>query len=312
LIPHYPHKPIASIESLCLALDIKVEELHSLALRSDSLFFLSKTEVKKDGGIRKTYDARKELKTVHHKISVNFLKKVIYPDYLHGSLKGKDYLSNTREHLNKRVIISEDASNFFPSISLKTVHEIWIGVFCFSHEVAEMLSTLVTHNGYLVQGCKASSYLANLALWKRESELEAALRLKGMTYTRYVDDITVSCERFISKKEQAEIISNVYALLKSINVKPNRAKHQVMSSAANQSVHRVNLNSGQPTLSKNERAKIKAAVNECETLYECIRGDSRYLALYKITMGRVLHMSRLHKPKADLLIERLKKVSPIA
>ena len=63
-------------------------------------------------------------------------------------------------------------------------------------------------------------------------------------------------------------------------------------------------------LAKNERAKIKAAVNECETLYESIGGDSRYLALYNRTMGRVLHMSRLHKSKADLLIERLKRVTP--
>jgi hypothetical protein len=63
-----------------------------------------------------------------------------------------------------------------------------------------------------------------LVLWERESKLVSELSKKGYQYSRFVDDITVSCTRNISKEEQSYIIRKIYGMLKSIESNPNKKK----------------------------------------------------------------------------------------
>ncbi|MEH6385214.1 MAG: reverse transcriptase family protein [Colwellia sp.] len=310
LKPHYPHKAIASLSSLSLALGLTIKELTDLSENSDKYFFLNKVIDKPDGSKRETYDARPELKSIHERIKQQLLKRVVYPSYLHGSLKGKDYISNIKEHTNKKIIISEDASNFFPSISAKVIHQTWSGLFGFSNEVASCLTELVTHKGFLVQGAKPSSYLCNLVLWKRESKLVNQLNLEGYTYTRFVDDITISSDKNISKSEIANVIQRVYQMLQTINVKPNIKKHAVMLSGSRQQVHGINLNSGRPTMPKTERDRIKSAVYECENYHKHSSVTLEYCHLFNQTMGRVNNMKRMHPDEGLKLRDRLSKIKP--
>jgi hypothetical protein len=291
-------------------LGLSPKELTSLSSRANEMFYITKVITKPDGSKRETYDVKPELKRIHERIKTKFFKAVNYPSFLHGSLKGKDYLSNIKEHTHKKVIISEDVSNFFPSLSKKVIHEVWVGVFGFSNDVSNILSELVTHNGFLVQGAKPSSFLSNLVLWNREAELVLYFKERGYTYTRYVDDITVSSERNLSKKEMSEIIKKVYLLLHTVGVKPNRKKHHVMPDGRRQNVHRINVNSGSPSLPKAERAKIKSAVFECEKKHEKLANTSQYVKLYNQTMGRVNNMKRMHPKEGAELRFRLSTVKP--
>jgi len=310
LIPRYPHQSIASLNTLALSLGVSKSELSYLMTNSDDFFYIANEIKKPDGSLRITYDVKPKLKIIHERISNSFLKKVKYPSFLHGSLKGKDYLSNIKQHTNKKIVISEDASNFFPSITKKVIHEIWVGVFGFSNDVANCLATLVTLNGTLVQGAKPSSYLANLVLWKREANLFRELQLKGCEYTRYVDDITVSSNHNLSKNEIAYIVGKVYSMLKTIKVKPNRSKHQVMLNQNKQQVHKVNVNRKNPTLSKKVRSNIKSSVFECEKNHLHTSKSSEYKSLYNRSMGRVNNMKRMHPGEANKLIARLHQVKP--
>ena len=308
--PHYPHRAISNLDSLSLALGLTLRELIDLSTNADKYFFLTKVIDKPDGSKRETYDVKPELKSIHERIKQDVLKKVIYPSYLHGSLKGKDYISNTNEHTNKKIIISEDVSNFFPSISAKVIHETWVGFFGFSNEVARCLTKLVTYKGFLAQGAKPSSYLCNLVLWHRESELASQLNIEGYTYTRYVDDIAISSNNNMNKTEITSVIKRVYQMLRTINVKPNRKKHAVMPSGDRQHVHGINLNSGKPTMPKGERAKIKSAVYECENYHKHSPSTVEYNKLFSRVMGRVNNMKRMHLDEGLKLRERLSKIKP--
>ena len=308
--PIYPHSSIGSIEALSKVLGLTKEELVALANKSNEYFYIAKRVEKEDKSIRLTYDVKPELKCIHEKICSSLLKRVIYPDYIQGGVKGKYYLSNCQIHTNKKVVIKEDVSNFFPSISQKIVHEVWAGFFKFPNDVSKLLSELVTLNGYLVQGGKASGFLCNLVLWERESTLVSDLSQRGYHYTRFVDDITVSCTRNISKEEQSYIISKVYGMLKSIDANPNKAKHKIMSNGVRQQLHKVNLNTETPTLPKTERAKIKAAVFQCEQEYENNVNPIEYKSLFNRTMGRVNTLSRMHQKMGQELQERLQKIKP--
>ncbi|MCU7976265.1 reverse transcriptase family protein [Shewanella sp. SW36] len=308
--PLYPHQPIAKLDSLSLALGLTTSELLNLASAADDFFILQKEILKADGSKRQVYDVKPELKRVHEKIKAIFLKQIKYPSFLHGSLKGKDYLSNIKQHTGQRVVISEDVSNFFPSISSKVVHEVWAGVFGFSNEVASCLTKLVTLNGFLVQGAKPSSYLCNLVLWSREARLVSNFERKGYSYTRYVDDITISSPNNIGKDEVTDIITKTYSMLKTIGAKPNRQKHKVMPNGRNQAVHRVNVNSGTPTLPKKERQKIKAAVYECEQAHTTKSPTPAYRTLFNRTMGRVNNLKRIHPSEGLNLSMRLSMIKP--
>lgn len=306
----YPYKPIASLESLALSLDIPLERLLFLQRNSDSFFFLHKQVKKEDGSFRETYDVKEELKKVHAKIVKRFFNVLDFPNYLHGGIKKRDYITNAKHHLQPKTIISEDITNFFPSITKNLVYQIWSGFFKFSHEVSECLAEITTFKGSLVQGSKVSGYIGNLVLWQRESKLVEEFSKKGWIYTRFVDDITISSKKTLSNKEKSEIISKVYGLLASINVKPNRKKHSIMKNGRDrQKVTQVNVSTQRPTLSKKERNSIRSEVYYCEKIYEnCNKKE--YEKLYNSTKGKVYNLRRFHQSEADKLLSRLEKITP--
>ncbi|MFV7670099.1 reverse transcriptase family protein [Shewanella algae] len=294
-----------------MALGLTRAELEDLYVNSDRFFFQTKDILKPDGSHRYTFDVSPRLKRVHERICACFLKVVQYPDYLQGSLRGKDYLSNASKHSRKKVVISEDISNFFPSISKKVVHEVWVGVFGFSNDVAEYLAELITLDGFMVQGAKPSSYICNLVFWHREADLVEYFESKGYTYTRYVDDITVSTTRILSNNEKTDIVNRIYSLWRTVGVKPNRKKHRIMARNERQTVHKVNVNREKPTLPKAKRKNIKAAVYQCENEYKEDPDSEAYLKLYRSTMGRVNTLARMHPVEGKKLKQRLLQVKPI-
>ncbi len=308
----YPHAPIGELDKLAKALNIELSELQAITDKSDSLFFQTKEIIKNDGSSRFTYDARPTLKAIHGKACEAFLKRVNYPDYLQGSIKRRDYLTDARKHVGSKVLISEDITNFFPSISKKVVHEMWVGVFGFSNVVAECLAELVTLNGFVVQGAKTSSYICNLVLWNREEKLVNSLKTRGLIYTRYVDDVTVSSKRLISLNEKSKIINSIYSLFRSIGAKPNRNKHKIMPRNTQQEVHGVNVNKNQPTMPKEKRKKIRAAVHRCEITFKQTPDSIEYCALFNSVMGKVNTMGRMHISEASQLRLRLSLVKPVS
>lgn len=308
--PSYPHEPIGGIKALSKVFGLERDELIEIANNSNRYFFVAKIANKKDGSIRLTYDVKPELKRIHEKICSHLLKKVDYPSYIQGGTKGKDYVSNCRIHINKKVVLKEDVSNFFPSISKKIIHEVFAGFFKFPHDVAQILAELVTFKGKLVQGGKASGFLCNLIFWEREPKLVLDLSQRGYVYTRFIDDITVSCTRNISNREQTYIIGKIYGMLRSVDANPNKSKHKVMSNGVKQQLHNVNLNAEIPTLPKKERSKIKTAVFQCEQAHEKNMNPVEYEKLFNSAMGRVNTLCRMHSKKGNELKIRLQKVKP--
>ncbi len=307
---YYPHKPIASIDSLAKTLDIPEVELLEIAQNSDSLFFEAMRVEKKNGTIRITYDAKPSLKNIHDKIKINLFRVVKYPSYLQGGISGRDYISNTQIHVGKKFLITEDVSNFFPSIQYSFVKEMWLHFFHFTPEVADVLTKLTTLNGFVPQGAKTSGYIANLILWDKEPLLVEELKKRNMNYSRLVDDITISCDYKPSRKILSSIISSVYGMLLSKGVKPNKSKHKIMHKGGQQKIHHLNVEKGKPTLPKNKRADIRAAVFQCEEMAKYARKTDEYNKLFSSTIGRVATMKRLHPTQATILKARLDMIKP--
>ena len=226
----YDLKPICDISALSLSLGMPEQLLINVALQADSLYRKAKPIIKPDGSIRQPFDALQPLKAIQRRIKDRILKRVKFPEYLTGSLSGRDYRTNAAMHAGAKIVICEDIEGFFPSTSHERILDIWLNFFRFSEEVATLLTRLTTKEGSLPQGASTSSYLANLAFWNQEPRLQANLAQMNIVYSRYVDDIAMSSTLALSKTEQTSLIAQVYGMLSRHGYKAKRRKHETFTS----------------------------------------------------------------------------------
>ncbi|MGR5149672.1 reverse transcriptase family protein [Photobacterium alginatilyticum] len=309
--PKYKNKPIGSIKSLSRFLSLPPNRLKYLARNSSRYYYLSRVITKPDGSKRKTYDVRKDLKDVHRSLKNKLFSAVYYPEYLQGGVKGKNYLMNVCLHTSKGIIISEDVSNFFPTITEVQVFKLFTNFFCFPHDVSDTLAKLVCYKGTLQQGCITSSYVANLILWNREYSLVQDFSDRGLTYTRYIDDITVSSMTRLSKDEISGIIKSIYGMLYSIDVTPNRNKHTIMTKGKKQQIHKVNANLGTPKFTKHRKGEIRSAVHLCTKAFNdkniSVEDYKRY---FNKASGLVGMLKQLEPKQAQRYRAKLSLITP--
>lgn len=312
--PHYPHKPIVEPQRLALLLNSSLERLYYLASNKDTLY-RSVLIPKKDGGTRITYDALPELKAVQQNIVKKILQKVNFPRYLHGGIRDelfpRDQLSNAAQHVGTQTLILDDVANFYPSISEKTVFNIWFHVFRFPPDISELLTQLTTYLGSVPQGAKTSSYLANLAFWDVEGDLVKKLELEGLTYSRFVDDITISATSKIPKHLKTNCRSLIYGMMASINCTPKRSKSQIQHKGQQLKVTGLVTNSASPAVEKDERKRIRSAVHELEIAAKVDGSNENNQRLWRQTRGRVARLIRMKHSDGNKLMSRLNLIHPL-
>ncbi len=310
LKPKYDLKPISDIASLSLALGVPQATLINVAAHADSLYRKAKTIEKPDGSIRQPYDALLPLKQIQRRIKDRIIKRVEFPEYLTGSLSGRDYRSNAALHSGAKIVICEDIEGFFPSTSREIVLDIWLNFFRFSGEVANLLTNLTTKAGELPQGAITSSYLANLAFWQLEPRLQANLAGKNIVYSRYVDDISVSSKRHLTKEEQTKLIAQIYGMLQRLGFKAKRRKHEIFTSGSRMLTTKLMVNI-KPALPSKERQNIRAAVYALEK--RCLLGEESAdirKELRSVT-SRVGRLGTLHPVEANKLKLRLGRIRQV-
>lgn len=310
----YKNKPIQTVDELAKNLDVESGVLLEASFSAHTYYCPNPPKIKDDGTIRQTYRVLKPLRDIQEKIKNSIFYVVEYPIYLQGGIKDvnnpRDYVRNASLHAGNSIVIKEDIANFFPSITSIHVFNIWKDFFGFSEGVSKVLTNLTTLKGFVPQGAKTSSYIANLVFWRNEPELEDIMRSKGLTYSRLIDDITISTKRKLNKPEIREITEAVYSMMLSSGFKPKRRKREVMTSGYRISIHNLNTNSGLPTLSKEERKKIRSDVKRCENYANSGLDRKAYEEVFLIVTGRVAHLGRFHPREAKKYFDRLESIKP--
>ena len=304
----YPSSPIYSHHGLSRALGVPVDHLRELAARSDSLYRLAKPITKADGTVRQPFDALPPLKSVHRKIQQQFLGRVQFPDFLTGSLKGRDAIRNARIHANARIVVCEDIAQFFPSTSDAIVLSVWKGFFGFGPDASSLLTALTTKDGALPQGAITSSYLANLVFWRKEEQLRDKLAEKGIMYSRYVDDIAMSAKHDLTKAELTWCIAQVYGMMLSCGLKAKRGKQEIYRSNERMITTKLVVNK-RPALLAEQRHNIRAGVHQLAVLRPANGDDISRKDLNSIR-GKVVRLTQLHPTEGRALKRKLSDVKP--
>lgn len=302
--PSYPCDPIRTVAALAKTLRISTAELLRIADRANASWRMVKP---KPGSTRETFDAHGPLKALHNELKNRIFSRVYFPDYLQGSLKGRDYVSNADLHKNKQILICEDVKQFFPSVSAAFVEDVWEGFFRFSGEVSSVLTRLTTKDGALPQGSITSSFLANLVMWRREPLLQAKLAAMGIAYSRYVDDMSMSSTVHLDKATQTKVIGMVYGMLAAHGLRAGRHKHEVFSASKRMITTKLIVNR-KPSLTTAKRSKVRAQVHQLEMAAESRVSDIELREMANKASQRVGQLARFHKRSGELLRDRVKVI----
>ena len=315
LSPHYPYDPFSSL--LTLAKLLRESQRTLLSIAQDPRGYYRCIPIKRKGKVRETWDALAPLKSIQARIQCLILRKVTYPRYLQGSIRdedqARDFVSNASLHCGRRLVICEDIENFFPSTSSDLIYDLWCSLFHFPNHIARVLTGLTTLEGYLPQGAKTSSYLANLALWRTEPRLVKLLRGQGFTYSRYVDDITLSTDRRLTGSEIANVIRQIARMCSLSGFRLKRSKHSLKTSGNRMSATGLTVNR-RASLPKEVRSQTRALVHQCECLANTskeMKQTPHFAAEWNRASGKVALLSRLHPTAGNPLRERLRGIKPV-
>lgn len=128
------------------------------------------------------------------------------PDCVCGYVKGKSILQNSNKHLGKKYVIKADIKDFFYSISIDKVKEMFMA-YSNNEEISILLSKLVTYNGILYPGLITSPIISNIILKDLDDDFIKLASIKGCNYSRYADDLTFSSnDKYPSKIEIENIL----------------------------------------------------------------------------------------------------------
>ncbi|MXZ48543.1 MAG: RNA-directed DNA polymerase [Candidatus Dadabacteria bacterium] len=306
--------PIAKVSSLASLLSIKESDLLYIAANVDRFHRPGKELKKRNGEPRQTHDAEQRLKIIHGRINNRILKKVDYPYYLQGGIADKKRSRGCRAnaiiHSRKKLIITEDIKDFFPCTSKRIVKGIWQYCFRFHPEIADILTRLTIYQNQLPQGWKTSSYLANLVFWDKEPDLVSLLEQRGYSYSRYMDDITVSSGHYINNHQKNYIISKVYEMLFSKGFAPKRSKHEIVSQSQRMDITGLVVNRKNPTVLKSKRRGVRVGVFKLEELPINNRSDADYRECWEHLSGLVSYISAYHPKEGKKLRARLRNIKP--
>lgn len=194
-------------------------ELSFLETIIDSIdkYYYKFVRIKKNGESRNIYPSTNPLKQIQSRIKSRILEKIHYPEYLLGGLKGKNNIKNANFHLGKKYKFCTDIKNFFPSVSSSQVYKMFLKN-GFSPDVSRLLTRLTTYKFQLPQGTPTSSHIANLVFMDVDKIIVKICNENGITYSRYIDDITLSSSNDFKK--------NIPSTVDNINKNGYRINHR--------------------------------------------------------------------------------------
>ena len=210
---------------------------------------------KSDGTKRKLSVHDFILKNVQRSIVDNILAYYPISKYATAYKSGASVQKNAASHVSKKKILKLDIEGFFDNIIYSRVKE---DVFCkdkFSEPIRILLTMLCYYKESLPQGAPTSPAITNITMYNFDEKIGAYCDEKGISYTRYCDDMT-----FSGDFDEKEIILLVKEELKKLGLFLKKRKTAVIPNSKRQTVTGLVVNE-KVNLTKEYKKKI------CQEMY---------------------------------------------
>lgn len=115
----------------------------------------------------------------------------------HGFEKKRNIITNASLHKRRRYVLNLDLEDFFPSINFGRVRGFFLKDkhFALQTKVATIIAQIACDENELPQGSPCSPVISNLVGHLLDARLARLAKIHKCTYSRYVDDITLSTSR---------------------------------------------------------------------------------------------------------------------
>lgn len=196
-LPENPVGRIATREEVARILHVGLHEIDNVLSRLPRYYRIRKIP-KTNGKFRVLMIPQGKLRILQDKVQKHIFKQLIWADYVQGGVKGKSCITNALQHTRKDSVLPIDIQDYYPSIRPERVNEVFefLG---FEGQAAHLLTRITTYNYQLPQGPPTSPAIANLAIRRIDARFRGLVRQQNFTHTRFVDDITVSGGKRLSK-----------------------------------------------------------------------------------------------------------------
>jgi RNA-directed DNA polymerase len=270
----------SQLKHLCAILRCSPGELEYIVNHIDSFYdeWFEKKKNKttgafktyKDGTIkeRAIRPSLNQLKVIQSTIKDDILAPIALPDTVHGGVKGRNNVTNAKPHQGKKYKFTTDLQDFYPNISHQQVYQTFLSL-GFSDHKAYWLTKLTTWKFQLPQGTPTSTHISNHVFLQTDLKLIEVCKMHGITYTRYVDDLT-----FSSPTDFRFLLNPILNIVKAGGFKISYRKTQYKGDQTITGIDVFNNFIDAPS-----KIKVKAAQEACST--DTMKPYTNYLGLIR-------------------------------
>lgn len=242
--------PIFDFKHLSLLLGINEYDLAAI-INSPSNYYRVFEIPKKKGGYRIITAPHSSLKNIQKWIYHNVLINIKIHGCAHGFVPSRSILTNVKVHVNQECLLKIDLKDFFPSIPLSYVIQLFKSLGYVS-KVAFYLASLCCYEGVLVQGSPASPVISNIIAKHLDRRLYRIAKKYNLKYSRYADDIA-----FSGKSISAKFIEYVENIIMDCGFCVNVNKIRLYRKHGNKILTGISLANGIPRLPRNYRRSLE-------------------------------------------------------
>jgi RNA-directed DNA polymerase len=209
--------------------------------------------LKKNGKKRNISEPLPSLKEIQVWILNSILYKIEVSKFAKAYVPKSSIKKNLIFHKGQPQVLTIDIENFFPSIKLASVQEIFRSL-GYSALISNLLAKLCCRDGSLPQGAPTSPHLSNLFLKTTDNIIFEFCKERNIKFTRYADDMT-----FSGSFNADELIAFVSSELGKLKLKVNDDKTKLMTPNMRQTVTGVVVNE-KPQVSFYKRNKLRQEI----------------------------------------------------
>ena len=258
---------------------------------------------KKSGDFRNLSVPDQVLKNIQRKIANVLLVQMPVSRYAKAYRFGSSTLRNAKHHVGKQVLLKLDILHFFDSIRYSTVKDNVFPEEIYADPIRILLTMLCYHKDALPQGAPSSPAITNIILYEFDEQLGQWCLERGITYTRYCDDMT-----FSGTFEPTEVIQFARLELGKLGFLLNEQKTRIQRSGQQQIVTGIVVNK-KMSIPTSYRHKLRQELYYCKKFG--IQGHLNKIGLnvsedtYRSQLlGKVNYVLQIHSNDIDLLKAR--------
>lgn len=288
---------ITNLDSLSNHLGLSKRIVYVLSKKSKNYYRRFYLE-KKNGTRRTIHSPSYSMKLVQRWILKEILEKLPVSELAMAYKKGNNsgIKSNAEIHKNNLYLLELDLKDFFPSIKRDKVYFLFKNL-GYNSLISNIFANFCTLDGRLPQGGVCSPYISNLLCTKLDNRIKTLCAKRDITYTRYADDLTFSCDNKAILNKNLELIKKI---ISDEGFSINNSKTRFLSPVSHKIVTGLTVNDGAVKANKTIKKKVRAMIHKALVTKDYSENDK--------IIGYISFIDSIETGYKDKVLEYINKI----